>query len=72
MKARILFRAVRPFVSALAVIATSVALVFAIYFTQLGLEWITFLGGVLVAAILSEATRVSRIEWLAARRSAQF
>jgi PAS domain S-box-containing protein len=48
-----------------------VALVFTIYFTRLGLEWVTFLGGVLLAAILSEATRVSRIEWLAARRSAQ-
>jgi len=71
MKARVLFRAVRPFVSALAVIATSVALVFTIYFTQLGLQWVTFLGGVLVAAILSEAARVSRAEWLAARRSAQ-
>ncbi len=71
MKPRVLFRAVRPFVSALAVIATSVALVFTIYFTQLGLQWVTFLGGVLVAAILSEAVRVSRAEWLAARRSAQ-
>ena len=71
MKARIVFRAVRPFVSALAVIATSGALVFTIYFTDLGLQWVTFLAGVLVAAILSEATRVSRVEWLAARRSAQ-
>ena len=71
MKARVIFRAVRPFVSALAVIATSAALVFTIYFTELGLQWVTFLGGVLVAAILSEATRVSRVEWLAARRSAQ-
>ncbi|MBI5889802.1 MAG: EAL domain-containing protein [Nitrosomonadales bacterium] len=71
MKARIIFRAVRPFISALAVIATSTALVFTIYFTELGLQWVTFLGGILVAAILSEATRVSRVEWLAARRSAQ-
>lgn len=71
MKARILFRAVRPFVSALAVLATSAALVITIYFTQLGVQWVTFLGGVLVAAILSEAARVSRAEWLAARRLAQ-
>ena len=71
MKARILFRAVRPFISSLAVVATSMAVVFAIYFTDLGPQWITFLCGVLVAATLSEATRVSRIEWLAARRSAQ-
>jgi PAS domain S-box-containing protein len=71
MKARVIFRTVRPFMSALAVIATSTALVFTIYFTELGPQWVTFLGGVLVAAILSEATRVSRVEWLAARRTAQ-
>lgn len=71
MKARVIFRTVRPFVSAISVIATSTALVFAIYFTDLGFQWITFLGGVLVAAMLSEATRVSRVEWIAARRSAQ-
>jgi hypothetical protein len=62
MKARIMFRAVRPFVSALAVIATSAALIFTIYFTRLGLEWVTFLGGVLLAAILSGAARVSQVE----------
>ena len=71
MKFRVIFRAVRPFFSALAVIATSAALVFAIYFTELGLQWITFLGGILVAAILAEATRVSRVEWVVARRTAQ-
>src|SRR5512146_1590401 len=71
MKFRVFFRAVRPFISAMAVIATASVLVFAIYFTELGLQWITFLGGVLVAAILSEATRVSRVEWVATRRGAQ-
>ena len=71
MKFRVVFRTVRPFISALSVIATASVLVFAIYFTELGFQWITFLGGVLVAAILSEATRVSRVEWLAARRSIQ-
>lgn len=71
MKARVIFRTVRPYISALAVILTATALVSTIYFTELGLQWITFLGGVLVAAILAEATRVSRVEWLATRRSAQ-
>lgn len=71
MKARFVFRTVRPYISALAVIATAAVLVFAIYFTDFGLQWITFLGGILVAAIMAEATRVSRVEWLAARRSAQ-
>jgi len=71
MQIRKIFRAVRPFISALAVIATAAALVFTIYFTRLGLQWTTFLAGVLVAAILAEATRVSRAEWVAMRRTAQ-
>lgn len=71
MKARNIFRAVRPFISALAVIATAGILVFTIYFTELGLQWATFLAGILVAAILAEATRVSRAEWVSLRRTAQ-
>src|SRR5574340_1105748 len=71
MQIRKIFRAVRPFISALAVIATAAALVFTIYFTRIGLQWTTFLAGVLVAAILAEATRVSRAEWVAMRRTAQ-
>jgi PAS domain S-box-containing protein len=71
MKLRVIFRAVRPFFSAIAVIATATVLVAAIYLTALGLQWVTFLGGVLVAAILAEATRVSRLEWLATLRIAR-
>ena len=71
MQARNIFRAVRPFISALAVIATAGVLVFTIYFTELGPQWITFLAGILVAAILAEATRVSRAEWVSMRRTAQ-
>src|SRR4030067_259068 len=66
-----IFRAVRPFISALAVIATAAALVFAIYYTELGTQWIMFLAGILVAAMLAEATRVSHAEWVALRRTAQ-
>jgi PAS domain S-box-containing protein len=65
------FRTVRPVVTALAVIASAAALVFAIYFTWLDLQWIAFLAGILVAAILAEATRVSRVEWIATLRSAK-
>lgn len=71
MQFRNFFRVVTPFISALAVIATSAALVLTIYFTDLGTQWITFLAGILMAAILAEATRVSRAEWLAMRRTAQ-
>jgi len=71
MQGRKLFHAVRPFISALAVIATATVLVFTIYFTQLGFQWITFLTGILVAAILAETTRRSRAEWVVTRRTAQ-
>lgn len=65
------FRTVRPVITTLAVIATGAALVGAIYFTLLALQWVAFLSGVLVAAMLAEATRVSRIEWLAMLRRAR-
>src|SRR3989338_8635021 len=71
MQIRKMFHAVRPFLSAVAVIATAAALVFAIYFTELGHQWTTFLAGILVAAILAEATRLSRAEWVLMRRTAQ-
>ncbi len=71
MQVRNLFRAVRPFISALAVIATAAVLIFTMYFTELGPQWIVFLAGILVAAILAEATRVSRAEWVSMRRTAQ-
>lgn len=71
MKVRDIFRNVRPFISAAAVIATAAVLVFSIYFTGLGIQWITFLSGVLVAAALAEATRVSRVEWISTLRSAK-
>lgn len=71
MRSRKIFRAVRPFLSAAAVIATAAVLVFTIYFTQLGPQWITFLAGILVAAILAEATRRSHAEWVVMRRTAQ-
>jgi len=70
-KLRRLFRVVQPYISAVAVIVTAAVLVFAIYFTELGPQWITFLTGVLVAAILAEATRRSQAEWVITRRTLQ-
>jgi PAS domain S-box-containing protein len=71
MQKRTLLRTLRNYVAALAVIATASALVFAITFTESNLLWTAFLTGVLVAAILAEAVRASRSEWLLMRRSAQ-
>lgn len=66
-----LFHTIRPYLTAVVVIATSAALIFTIYFTGLGLEWTTFLAGLLVASILAEASRMSRSEWILMRRTAQ-
>lgn len=66
-----LFRVVKPFLSVMAVIVTSSILIIAIYYTELGPQWITFLTGILVAAVLAEATRRSYAEWVVVRRTAQ-
>jgi PAS domain S-box-containing protein len=71
MQNRQLMNSVRPFISAIAFLAITAMLVFTIYFTRVSMEWPTFLGGVLVAAMLAEATRVSRAEWVLMRRTAQ-
>jgi PAS domain S-box-containing protein len=71
MRVNRLFNTVRPFITAAAIIAVAGILVFAVYFTLFSIQWITFLTGVLVAAVLAEATRLSRAEWVAMRRTAQ-
>ncbi len=71
MKAIRFFHVVRPYLAVIAVIATAAALVFTIYFTALGIHWTAFLSGVLVAATLAEASRVTHAEWMIKRRTAQ-
>ncbi len=71
MSTRKFFRGVRPYITAMAVILVVGLLVFAIYFTELGLQWVTFLTGILIASILAMATRASRTEWVLMRRTAQ-
>lgn len=66
-----MLRKVRPFIAFIAVIVTAAALVSTIYFAQLDTQWITFLAGVLVAALLAETSRLSRAIWFAQRRTAQ-
>ncbi len=46
-------------------------LVFTIYFTQLELQWVAFLTGVLFAAIVGLASQISKAEWVIARRTKQ-
>lgn len=71
MRVHHMLRVAAPYISALAVLMTSAALIFAIYYTELGMQWVTFLAGILVAAIIAEITRRSRLEWVVTRRTAQ-
>ena len=68
MRIKSYYRALRPYVSAAAVIATATVLVLTIFFTAFDLQWIAFLAGVLIASILALASRASRAEWQVARR----
>lgn len=46
-------------------------LIATIHFTRFDLQWLTFLGGVLFAAVLALASQASKVEWLLMRRSKQ-
>lgn len=65
------FRSVRAYIVAVAVVSVAAALVGTIYFTEGSLHWIAFLTGVLIASVLAEAARASRSEWVLMRRTAQ-
>ena len=66
MKTPNLLRTVQPFIAVIAVIATAMVLVVAIYFTLLDLAWIAFLTGILFAGLISVVTRATRAEFVAA------
>lgn len=66
-----IFRSVRTYLVALAIIGVVVTLVATIFFTQGNLPWIAFLSGILAASVLAEAARASRSEWVLMRRTAQ-
>ncbi len=71
MVTRKIFRAIQPYIAAVAVVATAAVLVFTIYFTEHSLPWVAFLSGILMASILAMATRISHMEWVVMRRTAQ-
>lgn len=66
-----MFHRIRPYLTAIAVVVMVSLLVAAIYLTELGMHWITFLSGILIASILGMASRASRAEWIIMRRTAQ-
>lgn len=64
----------RPVQLALSVLLTlllGALLIITIQFTLFDLQWLTFLGGVLFAAMLSLASQASKSEWVIARRTRQ-
>ncbi|MCW5576767.1 MAG: PAS domain-containing protein, partial [Burkholderiales bacterium] len=64
----------RPVQLVLSVLATLVLgglLVATIQFTLFDPHWLTFLGGILFAAILSLASQASKSEWIISRRTRQ-
>ena len=60
-----------PILAAVAVLGLSVTLVVTIYFTQLEIQWVTFLLGVLFAAIVAMVTMTVRAQWLLAQSTAE-
>jgi hemerythrin len=66
-----LLRNIRPIITTLSVALILGLLVFSIYFTDLGMQWVVFLSGVLIASIISMASRASRAEWIITRRTEQ-
>jgi PAS domain S-box-containing protein len=66
-----IFRGVRAYIVAVAVVCFVAVLVLTILFTQDDLPWPAFLTGILVASVLAEAARASRSEWVLMRRTAQ-
>ncbi len=71
MLGQVVFRAVSPYLGAGGVLLLLIVLLAAIYFTWLELQWLAFLGGVLMAAVFSMVGRASRAEHGISRRTAQ-
>jgi len=68
MKLPKLLGSVQPFISGIAVVVTTALLLIAIYFTNLDVQWVAFLAGVLMAAALAVVSRAARAEVSAASR----
>jgi len=64
-------RPVQLVLSVLLTLILGAVLVITIQFTFFDLQWLTFLGGILFAAILSLASQASKSEWVVARRTRQ-
>lgn len=61
----------QPYISALAIVALLALIIFSIYFGQNNKLWIILLSGVLIMAVLAEATNISNTERVVIRRGKQ-
>ena len=66
-----LYQKVRSVFPAVALIVTTILLVFMIVFTEFDVHWVTFLAGILMASTLSLASRVARSDRAAEQQSAR-
>jgi PAS domain S-box-containing protein len=71
MRFRSAYASVSPYLGVLGVVVLLAMLLGTIYYTWLELQWVTFLSGILSAAILAMVSRASRAEWTIRRRTAQ-
>jgi len=62
----------RTFLAVALAIILSAMLLVTIYFTLFDLQWLTFLGGVLFAAVAAVGSQVSRAQWMVMRRTRQW
>jgi len=65
------YQKVRSVFSAVALIVTTILLVFMIVFTEFDIHWVTFLAGILMASTLSLASRVARSDRAVEQQSAK-
>jgi EAL domain-containing protein (putative c-di-GMP-specific phosphodiesterase class I) len=62
---------IRTIASVLLPVALCVLLLCTMYFTPLEWQWVTFLAGIFLAAVLAQASRAASNEWRIARRTAE-
>ena len=70
-RAQLMKRPMQLLLSLLASASVSALLAATIYWTLFDPRWLTFLGGVLFAAVLAMASRASHAQWVIARRTLQ-
>lgn len=66
------FRRMAPYLGAAGTLVLVGMVLLTMYFTWLDWQWVTFLSGILGAAILSLTSRTIHAQWMIARRTAQW